>query len=333
MNLPNTLVNNTPADADEVMANFNLLLLLLNGLPDGTMLNGKISPAVSSNNLTVSVLTNAGTTPSATNPVYVKINGTWYTINSALTVTKNAGTNWGNAGGSELATKEIDWFGYIILRTDAGKPTTNSNLDIGISRICHGTVYSDFSGTTTNEKHLALGTAGTPTATDNVVLVGRFAATLSATAAFNWSVPTYTNTNLIQRPIYETRWLSWTPTRSVSAGTAPTYTSQDINKYKITGNKMDFLTTWDNAAGGTAGAGAARLTWTLPFGNADYVDARSVFGSGQSWESGGTIGSIMLTNDGANNVVQMWFTGVVNVLGNDQSSVVRFISTNGRFQI
>ena len=262
LTLPNTLVNNTIADADEVMANFDYLLALSDGLPEGTLINGRLDVAVATNNITVRILTDAGAVPSTSDPSYIKIGAIWYTIDSALSVTKNAGTNYGNAGGSELATKEIDWFTYIILRTDAGKPTTNSNLDIGFSRICHGRVYSDFSSTTTNEKYLALGTAGTPTATDNAVNIGRFAATLSATASFNWSVPTFTQQNLIHTPIFETRWLDFvvTPSGSGSMGYG---TITDTNtKYKIARNRCK---TVFNFYGTTTGSASNEISFVWPF--------------------------------------------------------------------
>ena len=46
---------------------------------------------------------------------------------------------------------------------------------------------------------------------DNYANIGRFAATLSAGAGYTWSVPTYTASNLIQRPIFETSRLDWVP--------------------------------------------------------------------------------------------------------------------------
>jgi len=177
----------------------------LYALPDGTLWNGKIVPSVSSNNLTLALKTKAGNDPSLSDPVYVMINGTLRIITSALSVTKNAGTNWFAAGSSELATKEIDYFVYLGYNATDG-------VVIGFSRIPYATLYSDFSATTTNEKYCAISTITNATAGDDYVNIGRFAATLSAGAGYTWSVPTYTTKNLIQRPIFETRWLSWQPT-------------------------------------------------------------------------------------------------------------------------
>ena len=62
--------------------------------PEGFLLNGKIVPSVASNNLTVAIKGLDGNNPSSTNPIYVRIGDTIRSITSALSVTKNAGTNW-----------------------------------------------------------------------------------------------------------------------------------------------------------------------------------------------------------------------------------------------
>lgn len=186
--------------------------------PDGVMINGKLSVTVASNNITVALKTLAGNNPSTTDPVYCRINGTVRACTAALSVTKNAGTNWCNSGSAELATKEVDYFAYLIWNTT---PATDI-MDIGFSRKPYFNLYSEASGTTTNESYLAFGNASTPTAGDDLTVVGRFAATLSAGAGYTWTVPSYTSTNLIQRPIYTTRELSYVPVFSaitVSNGT------------------------------------------------------------------------------------------------------------------
>lgn len=178
-----------------------------NLLPDGFLINGKISVTVASNNITVAIKTKSGGNPSLTDPVSVWINGTYRRITAALSVTKNAATNWFASGAADLAALEVDYFVYLIWNTT---PATDI-MDIGFARIAYGRVYSDFSGTTTNEKYLAFGNASTPTSTDNCIVIGRFAATLSAAAGHTWTVPTYTNANLIQVPIYTTRLLTHAP--------------------------------------------------------------------------------------------------------------------------
>ena len=52
--------------------NLNRQIKNLN-FPDGTMINGKISPTVASNNITVSLKTLAGNDATAKDPIYVKI--------------------------------------------------------------------------------------------------------------------------------------------------------------------------------------------------------------------------------------------------------------------
>jgi hypothetical protein len=224
------LTNNTaPAGSDSAVivdsgtvATQELLLGDLNLLPDGWMINGKISVTVAANNLTVAIKTKAGANPSATDPVSVWINGSFRRITAALSVTINAGANTFNAGSAELATKEVDYFAYL------GWKASTSAVVLLVSRIPFATLYSDFSATATNEKYAAVSSA--PASTDDCVVVGRFAATLSAGAGYTWSVPTFTSANLIQRPIYETRWLDWTPVHT-GFSSSPTGTF----KYRVQG--------------------------------------------------------------------------------------------------
>lgn len=172
--------------------------------PEGFLINGKIVPSVASNNLTVAIKGLNGNDPSASNPVYCRIGDTIRTITSALSVTRNAGTNWFNAGSAELATIEIDYFVYLGYNAIDG-------VTIGFSRIPYATLYSDFSTTNTNEKYCAISTITNANAIDNYVNIGRFASILSGGAGYTWTVPTFTSLNLIQRPIFETRILIWTP--------------------------------------------------------------------------------------------------------------------------
>ena len=194
--------------------------------PEGFLLNGKIVPSVASNNLTVAIKGLDGNNPSATNPIYVRIGDTIRSITSALSVTKNAGTNWCNAGSAELATKEIDYFVYLGYNATDG-------VVIGFSRIPYATEYSQFSTTTTNEKYCAISTITNAAAGDDYVVIGRFAATLSAGAGYTWSVPTFTSINLIQRPIYESRWLNWIPSWTLKDGTLTTTYTVRTGLYKI----------------------------------------------------------------------------------------------------
>lgn len=216
----------------------------------GHATNYVITPSVSSNNLTVALKTIAGGDPSASDPITVRIGDALQTITAALSVTKNAGTNWCNSGGAELATKEIDYFVYLIQETGASAGTK-----IGFSRIPYGRTVGDFSSTTTNEKYLAGPT--NYNSTDAVALIGRFAATLSATASFNWSAPG----TVVNRPIFETRWLTYAAQVTASSGSLTTVGTVTTT-YQVVGSSLYFS---HNVTITTNGTGAGQLRVTLPF--------------------------------------------------------------------
>jgi len=192
----------TPASKKMIAGNLNVAAV---SPVQGGLRNGYISRTVSSNNLTVAVKTLAGGDPSATDPVYVRIGNTVRTITSALSVTKNAGTNWFAAGSSEMATHETDYFVYM------GYNATDGTV-IGFARFPNAITYGDFSATSTNEKYCAISTITNATATDEYEVIGRANATLSAGAGYTWSVPA--TSVVISRPVYESRPLTWTPTQT-----------------------------------------------------------------------------------------------------------------------
>lgn len=197
---------------------------------NGHLINGKISVTVSSNNLTIAIKAADGTDPSASNPVHCIINNTIRTLTSATaasTVTLVAGNNYFAAGGTGLATNEIDYFMYI------GWRAASTEIFVGAARFPDARVYGSFSGTITNAKYLACST--TPASTDDVVCVGRFAATLSAGAGYTWTVPTYTNSNFLLEPVRESRWLTWTPTLT-GWSSAP---SNTIYQYRFIGSEVE----------------------------------------------------------------------------------------------
>lgn len=217
-------------------------------VPRGYMINGKLS-VLDSAGITVAIKTLAGNDPSESDPVFVRIGDSVYTLTSALSRVLADGTNWFNAGSSELATKEIDYFAYLVWDSNS------SAVGLTFARIPSANLISDFSATTTNEKYCA--GQSDFTSTDEVEVIGRFAATLSAGAGYTWSVPTYTAVNLIQRPIYETRVLTWVPTWT-GYSSNPTGT---ICNYKITGSRM-----WiDMQFGGNGTSNATTNKFTVPF--------------------------------------------------------------------
>jgi hypothetical protein len=212
--------------------------------PEGFLLNGKIVPSVANNDLTVALKGLDGNDPSATNPVYCRIGDTVHAITAALSVTKADGTNWFNAGSAELATKEIDYFVYLGYNATDG-------VVIGFSRIPYVTQYDQFSATSTNEKYCAISTISNAAAGDVYTVIGRFAATLSAGAGYTWSVPTFTAINLIQRPIFETRLLTWQPVYTCSGSLTFTSVTTSVAEYRISGGSIFINVSSTGTTGGT----------------------------------------------------------------------------------
>ncbi|NCX94332.1 MAG: hypothetical protein EBX40_06630 [Gammaproteobacteria bacterium] len=261
--------------------NLSLSIAPLNA-PEGFLINGKIVPSVASNNLTVALKGLDGNDPSATNPVYCRINGVVRTITAALSVTLAAGTNWMNLGSAGLATKEVDLFPKLGYNATDG-------VVLAFSRFPGGNQYDDWSTTSTNEKYMAVSTRTNAAATDYYEVIGRFAATLSAGAGYTWTVPTYTAKNLIQRPIFETRLLNWTPATTASAGTFTT-TSLNVANYLIRG-RMLFIET--DIIGTTSGT-PQNLRASLPF-----TPSADCHGSGYTTDNGtAQAGHPIMTNSG-----------------------------------
>jgi hypothetical protein len=223
-------------------------------LPEGVCENEKIVPSVTSNNITVALKTLAGNDPSATDPVYCRIGGVVRSITAALSLTDttNAGNIY-NADSAELNGKEIDYFVYLYWNTIA------SQVRITNARIPYANLISDFSSSITNEKFTDAAYPGSANGTDIADNIGRFAATLTASGGNgNWSVPTFTASNLINRPIYETRWLSYLPTGTgYTAGGAV---------YKISGSTLYLM------VNSTASISGSSLT--LPMSSYSAVDTQ-----------------------------------------------------------
>ena len=268
-------------------------------LPDGTVENGKFAITISSNNLVCTLTDKSGNTPTATSPVYVWIAGVRRAVTSALSVTVTAGTNIFNAGAAEFAAQNIDFFVHLSWRS------ASSAVVIGVSRIPWPAVYSDFSGTSTNEKYGAFSTA--PGSTDDVVNIGRFRAQNSGTASYNWSsvsqsAPTTENT--VQRPIFDTSFLTYTP--SWTGGSPAIGNGTIVGRYKIKNGQMWYH--WNTTAGSTTTFGSGSLFWSLPFTAAAYTSggfhvtaflfdsSAGIFYIGvQSYVGGAAIGSVRVS--------------------------------------
>jgi len=295
--------------------------------PRGVLINGKLS-VLDSAGITVAVKTLAGTDPSSSDPVYIRIGDTVRSITSSLSRSLADGTNWFNAGSAELATKEVDYFTYLVWDSNS------SAVGLTFARIPGANLVSDFSSTTTNEKYCA--GYSDFTSTDEVEVIGRFAATLSAGAGYTWTVPTFTAANLIQRPIYETRWLTCVPV--ITGGTAPTYTAQFLNRYKITGDILQGTYSWSNSSGGTAGSGANNINITLPFGISATASgtaaSRYTIGTGFAYEGSGTLAGFWANINGTTaNQVYIFKSDLTSLQANDQSSTDRALVIDFRYEI
>lgn len=236
----------------------------------------KLSVTVSSNDLIVALTHLDGNAPSVYRPICITIAGVKRYVTAATSITLADATNWFNAGAAELATKEIDYFAYAVWDSNS------SIVAVSCARFPHGRLVSDFSATTTNEKYL--GNYANFTSTDNVANIGRFAATLSAGAGYTWTVPTFTNLNLVQEPCYETRWLTWVPV--VQAGN-PTYgtVTYPLARYKI----RDAHLLYEFGASGTgSGTAGTNIGFTLPFESAQSALTDPPL-LGPGWTSDGNV--------------------------------------------
>jgi len=222
---------------------------------EGHLINGKIVPSVANNDLTVAIKGKDGNDASATNPIYVVLGGIVRKITAALSITLADGTNYFNAGSSEHATKEIDYFVYLGYNSTDG-------VVVGFARVPYGQNYDDFSVTNTSEEYCAISTITNASSNDYYHVIGRFAATLSAGAGYTWTVPGYTANNLVQYPIYETRWLAWVPTVAWTGGAAPTSLSYSVFSYRV---RMKEVTSILGMIYSTAGTTITSVSWTPPF--------------------------------------------------------------------
>lgn len=263
------IVKQTTGFANRATDYLTNLRASLDARAPGFLGNGKIVTSVTGNNLKVEIKTLDDADPSPADPVIVRIGNVVHKITAALSVTKNAGTNWFNSGATETATFEIDYFVYLGYNATDG-------VVLGFSRLPNANTYGDFSAVTTNDKYAAISTIANADATDGYTVIGRFNAILSATPSFNWSIPA--TSIIIQRPIYETRILSFIPVLSGR------FTDAKWNKtgfYTIVGGRVYLrLKLTANAATPMAG-GSPDARWSLPVKAKDYAPAENSFKIGQ----------------------------------------------------
>lgn len=207
----------------------------------------RISRTISSNNLVVALKNSSDADPSTTRPLYFEIDGVTRKVTAALSVQVNAGTSVFALGGSAFLNLMQELFVYV------GWRASTSTVFILLSRMPGAREYAEFSSTSTDERYGAYSGAA-PAATDKVQNIGKFTIQNSGTASFNWSIPSYDN--VVNRPIYRTSWLSWSPTFSGFSAN-PT----GVHLYMIENNTASVLVR--HSASGTSNAN--NFTISLPF--------------------------------------------------------------------
>lgn len=208
----------------------------------------QISRTVASNNLTVAIKDADGNNATAAKPLNFNINGTIRKLSGALSVAVNAGVNTFNLGAAEFLNLDQELFVYI------GWRASDSSVFVLLHRRPDYREYAGISATATSENYGAY-SGSAPAATDQITVIGRVNVKNSGTASFNWSVPAGPIT--INRPIFETSWLTWTPTITGFSAN-PTST---VNRYQIN---------WDNICievrqGAAGTSNATGFTMTMPF--------------------------------------------------------------------
>lgn len=191
----------------------------------------KLSVTVVINDLIVAIKDKDGNNPSSGSPVKIKIGDTIRTLSAALSVTLLDGTNWFSFGAADKAAVQQDLFAYLGYNATDG-------ITIGVSPIPYASKYGDFSITNTNETYCKISTTTSAASTDPYVVIGRLAATLSAGAAYTWTVPTFEPDTLRHCREDSTRKLSFTPqwtNLTVGNGTVETYYQRigNVTKGKI----------------------------------------------------------------------------------------------------
>lgn len=159
---------------------------------DGTMINGRIYPTVSGNNLTLAIKTLSGDNPSVDDPVIFYINGVRRVLTTTLSVTLVAGYDWFSRGALRFQNLEQDYFAYVGYNATDG-------LTIGVAILPNATKYGDFSTTYNYTPYCKISTITHANSSDKYCVIGRFSATLSNT--FNWTI----GSDVINHPIFESK--------------------------------------------------------------------------------------------------------------------------------
>ena len=269
--------------------------------PQGFGQNYQTVTSVSSWNLTVAIKTLAGTDPSATDPIYVRIGNIVRSITSALTWTKNAGTDYCNLWSAELATNEVDMFSYF------GWNTNTNAVELIAARFPFARTYADFTpGAPNLEKFPLLWSA--MNSTDQVECIGRFNATLSGGAGYTWSIPA--TSVIVNRPTFITDYLSFSPTitatgsMTVTRNPSSAFHRYRIEWWKVIADINEVLTLWWSAS--------YTVIVTLPF---SCKVALAWWDAGYTWPlqiANWSIGTILVDGTSSNNNANLRFCADLN---------------------
>jgi len=260
--------------------------------PRGYLLNGYLAVSVAASDLTVAVKTLAGANPSAGEPVYIRIGDTIHPITAALSVTANDGTNWFNAGSSELATQTIGYFTYL------GYNAANNVVTMAFARFPSALTYGGFSTTSTDEDYGKFSYTTGAASSDEVENVGYFHAVLSAGAGYTWSLPGTTVT--ISRPKFVSEWLEWTPQYSCSGAMTYTSVSTSIAKYQINYSTNHIVLA---ATGTTGGVASNTIRASLPFDGQEAANYPAA--AGYTDDGAGAITGLSFLTPGAPDTVSV----------------------------
>ena len=115
-------------------------------------------------------------------------------------------------------------------------------------------------------------------------------------------------------------WLDWTPTLTVSGGTAPTYTGAFINRYCQVGKLVVVTGQWYNTTGGTAGAGASEILVTLPVAPKATYD---VYTGSAGYGNGGVYAIGAITLFASTSKFSITKSGWLYLTGDEQNNAER----------
>ena len=253
-------------------------------LPEGTMINGKLWRRADSGLLQVQVLTSDGQTPSVDNPVYISVRdertqGVYMReITSQLIVqVPSNSTNWFASAGNE-----IDLFVY------AGYNNTDG-VALAISRSPNAIYWNDFSTASNNDHYAAISSSPNFNQYNVFQIIGRVNAKLSSSNVWGYGLKDI----VINKPVFATRWLSWTPT--LSANGSMTYTNTTINaaRYKIDRDSVYVNIDILGTIGGTV---TNEVYATLPYTKSVNLSNGLPVGSAQLVNSFSESGTIRIVN-------------------------------------